>query len=149
VNDSGWSYIKYFGSTTAIVGLDTRSQRDKLRIVSQQSYDVIFNNLRMMPPTITHCVVMLSIPIIYPRLETVEKALTGVAVAKKGVNGAFNLLGKAVHSVAPAGGKQGTQSAFDNVKKALGKSGLMSNVVDKFGEMEMLGNRPPSRASLK
>lgn len=136
----GWSFVKYFGPTTAILGLDTRSERDKHRIMSQPSYDLMLNRLRQVPPSVVHCVVMLSVPIVYPRLATVENVLTGVAVAKKGVTGAFNLLGKAVTSVTPAGSAtQSTHSAFDNVKKALGKSGLMSGVVSKFGEVDLLG----------
>jgi PhoD related phosphatase len=108
--------------------------------MSQQSYDLMFNRLRQVPPTVIYCVVMLAVPIVYPRLETVERALTGVAVAKKGVNGAFNLLGKAVTTVTPAGSAtQSTHSAFDGVKKAFGKSGLMSSVVSKFGEVDLLG----------
>jgi len=83
---------------------------------------------------------MIAVPIVYPRLEAVEKALTGVQVAKKGINGAFNLLGKAVTTVTPAGqATQETNSAFDSVKKAFGKSGLMSSVVSKFGEVDLLG----------
>jgi hypothetical protein len=136
----GWSFIKYFGPSTVILGLDTRTERDKHRIMSQQSYDLVFNRLRQVPPTVIHCVVMLAVPIVYPRLEAVEKALTGVAVAKKGVNGAFNLLGKAVNTITPAGeATSGTSSAFGNVKKAFGKSGLMSSVVSKFGEVDLLG----------
>lgn len=136
----GWSFIKYFGPSTVILGLDTRTERDKHRIMSQQSYDVMFNRLRQVPPSAIHCVIMLAVPIVYPRLEAVEKALTGVAVAKKGVNGAFNLLGKAVTTITPAGdATSGTSSAFGNVKKAFGKSGLMSSVVSKFGEVDLLG----------
>jgi hypothetical protein len=106
----------------------------------------MFNNLRTMSPTVIHCVVMVAVPIVYPRLQTVEKALTGVSVAKKGVNEAFNLLGKAVTSVTPAGSatQKNTQSAFEGVKKALGKSGLMSNIVSKFGEVDLLGTLPLS-----
>jgi hypothetical protein len=137
---TGWSFIKYFGPTTAILGLDTRAERDKHRIMSQQSYDLMLNHLRQVPPSVIHCVVMLSVPIVYPRFETVENVLTGVAAAKKGVTGAFNLLGKAVTSVAPSGSAtQSTHSALDNVKKSLGKSGLMSGIVSKFGEIDLLG----------
>jgi len=104
----------------------------------------MFSRLRQVPPTVVYCVVMLAVPIVYPRLVTVEKALTGVAVAKKGVNGAFNLLGKAVTSVTPAGSAtESTHSAFDGVKKAFGKSGLMSSVVSKFGEVDLLGTFLP------
>jgi len=108
--------------------------------MSQESYDLVFNRMRQVPQTVVHCVVMLAVPIVYPRLEVVERALTGVAVAKKGVNGAFNLLGKAVTTITPKGqATQETNSAFGNVKKAFGKSGLMSSVVSKFGEVDLLG----------
>jgi PhoD related phosphatase len=138
---TGWSFIKYFGPSTAILGLDTRAERDRNRIMSSQSYEVMFTRLRQCPPSVIHCVVMLGVPIVYPRLATVEKALTGMSVAKKGVNEAFNLLGKAVTSVTPAGNvTTSTSNAFDSVKKALGKSGLMSGVVSKFGEVDLLGN---------
>jgi hypothetical protein len=121
--------------------MDTRAERDKHRIMSQESYDLVFSRMRQVPQTVIHCVVMLAVPIVYPRLEAVEKALAGVAVAKKGVNGAFNLLGKAVTTITPKGqATQETNSAFGNVKKAFGKSGLMSSVVSKFGEVDLLGN---------
>ena len=137
---TGWSFVKYFGPSTVILGLDTRAERDKHRIMSQESYNAAFSRLRQVPQTVVHCVVMLAVPIVYPRLEAVEKALTGVAVAKKGVNGAFNLLGKAVTTITPKGSAtQETSSAFGNVKKAFGKSGLMSSVVSKFGEVDLLG----------
>jgi hypothetical protein len=114
--------------------------------MSQESYDLMFDRLRQVPPSIIHCVVMLGVPIVYPRLETIEKALTGVAVAKKGVNGAFNLLGKAITTVTPSGSAtQSTHSAFDGVKKAFGKSGLMSSVVSKFGEVDLLGTSIAAR----
>jgi len=138
---NGWSFLKYFGPSTVILGLDTRAERDKRLIMSQQSYDLMFNTLRQCAPTVQHCVVMLAVPIVYPRLEVVEKALTGVQVAKRGINGAFNLLGKAVTSVTPSGqATQEADSVFSNVKKAFGKSGLMSSVVSKFGQVDLLGD---------
>jgi PhoD related phosphatase len=137
---TGWSFIRYFGSSTVILGLDTRAERDKYRIMSQQSYDTMFTRLRQIAPTVIHCVVMLAVPIVYPRLDAVEKALSGVQAAKRGVNGLFNLLDSAVTTVTPSGqATQSTHSAFDGVKKAFGKSGLMSGVVSTFGEVDLLG----------
>src|SRR5579859_2319636 len=139
----GWSFLKYFGPTTVVLGLDTRAERDKHRICSQPTYDMVFNALRNVAPGVSHCVVMLAVPIVYPRLEAVEKALTGVAVAKKGINGAFNLVGKAVTTITPKGqATQETNLALGNVKKAFGKSGLMSSLVSKFGEVDLLGIVP-------
>ena len=136
----GWSFIKYFGPSTVILGLDTRSERDKYCIMSQASYEMMFNSLRQVLPSVIHCVAMLAVPIVYPRLEAVEKALAGVQIAKRGVNGAFNLLGKAVTTVTPKGSAtQEANSALSSVKKAFGKSGLMSSVVSKFGEVDLLG----------
>lgn len=136
---AGWSFIKYLGPSTVVFGLDIRSERDKHRIVSQQNYDVCFNRLRNVAPGVSHCIVLLAVPIVYPRMEVVEDVLTGVSVAKKGLNSAFNLLDKAVTSVAPSSAQQKTHGMFDNVKKSFGKTGLMSNVVSKFGDVEILG----------
>jgi PhoD related phosphatase len=89
---------------------------------------------------VVHFVVMLAVPAVYPRLEVVENVLTGVSVAKKGVNATFNLLGKAVTSVTPKGSvTQQTNTGLENIKKAFGKSGMMSSVLSKFGEVDLLG----------
>lgn len=137
---AGWSFIKYFGPTTAIFGLDTRSERDKRQVVSEATYTMMFNRLRQVLPSVIHCIVMLSIPIVYPRLETVEDVLHGVSMAKKGVNSAFNLIGKTLTSVAPSGSAtQRIDSGFGGIKKAFGKTGLMSSFVTPFGDVELLG----------
>jgi hypothetical protein len=108
--------------------------------MSQPSYDIMFQKLRQVPPSVVHCVIMIGVPIVYPRLEVVERALAGVQVAKRGINGAFNLLGKAVTTVTPQGtATQKTHSSLEGVKKAFGKSGMMSSLVSKFGEVDLLG----------
>lgn len=62
-----------------------------------------------------------------------------VATGKKAITGTYNLLGKVVGSAAGVvGAKEVVGSGFQGVKKAFGKSGLMSSVVSIFGEVDLL-----------
>ncbi|KAL7266177.1 hypothetical protein RUND412_011287 [Rhizina undulata] len=82
---------------------------------------------------------MLAVPIIYPRLDTAEHVVNIVAKGKRAVTGTYNVLGKAVGSAAGVvGAKKVVGTGFDRVKKAFGKSGLMSSVVSVFGEVDLL-----------
>ena len=82
---------------------------------------------------------MLAVPILYPRLEVAEQVVQTVATSKKAVTGTYNLIGKVVGSAAGVvGAKQVVGEGFSSVKKAFGKSGLMSSVVSVFGEVDLL-----------
>lgn len=82
---------------------------------------------------------MLSVPIIYPRLETAEHIAHTVATGKRAVTGAYNVLGKVTSSVAGVvGAKDMVGSGFDSVKRAVGKSGLMGGILSPFGELDLL-----------
>jgi hypothetical protein len=79
------------------------------------------------------------VPLIYPRLESVEQVAHTVATGKKVVTGGFNMLGKVAGGVAGVVGAKGmVNQGFDGVKKAIGKSGLMQGVLSPFGEIDML-----------
>jgi hypothetical protein len=81
---------------------------------------------------------MVSVPIVYPRLETVESIAHTMATGKKAVTGTYNLLGKVTSSVAGVvGGKEAVASGFSSVKKAVGKSGLMGSVLNTFGDIDI------------
>lgn len=81
---------------------------------------------------------MVSVPIIYPRLDTVESLAHTMATGKKAVTGTYNLLGKVTSSVAGVvGGKEVVASGFSSVKKAVGKSGLMGGVLNTFGDIDI------------
>jgi hypothetical protein len=92
-----------------------------------------------LPPSVQHCIWLLPVPIIYPRLEAVESVANTVATGKKFVTGGFNMAGKVVGGLAGVVGAKGAvQGGFDGVKKAVGKSGLMQGVLSPFGEVEVL-----------
>jgi len=81
---------------------------------------------------------MISVPIVYPRLEVVESLANTMATGKKAVNTTYNLLGKVTSSVAGVvGGKEVVASGFSQVKKAVGKSGLMGGVLNSFGDIDI------------
>lgn len=63
---------------TAFLAVDTRSERSETQVVSPTSWDMIFKQLSGLPTHCKHAVVMLSIPILYPELKYVEKALTAL-----------------------------------------------------------------------
>jgi len=79
------------------------------------------------------------VPIVYPRLESVEHLAHSMATGKKAVTGTFNMLGKVTSSVAGVvGAKNMVNDGFGSVKKAIGKSGLMSGVLSPFGDIDIL-----------
>jgi hypothetical protein len=62
-----------------------------------------------------------------------------MATGKKAVTGTFNMLGKVTAGVAGVvGAKSVVGDGFNSVKKAIGKSGLMSGVLSPFGEIDLL-----------
>ena len=82
---------------------------------------------------------MISVPIVYPRLDSAEHIAQTVATGKKAVTGAYNVLGKVTSSVAGVvGAKTAVGSGFDSVKRAVGKSGLMGSVLSPFGDIDLL-----------
>ncbi|PSR81684.1 hypothetical protein BD289DRAFT_484269 [Coniella lustricola] len=138
VTGTGWHFLKYLGPSVVVVGPDLRSERNQHRVMAGPTYQGIFPKVAMLPPSVQHCIWMLSVPVIYPRLDTVETLANTFATGKKAVNSTYNLLGKATSSVAGIiGGKEIVQQGFTQVKKAVGKSGLMGNVLNQFGDFDI------------
>lgn len=139
VTGTGWHFIKYLGPAVVVVGPDCRSERNPHQVMAGPTYQGIFPKVAMLPPTVQHCLWMLSVPIIYPRLETAEHIAKTVTTGKRTVTGAYNVLGKVTSSVAGVvGAKDMVGSGFDSVKRAVGKSGLMGGVLSPFGEFDLL-----------
>ncbi|KAK5663267.1 hypothetical protein OQA88_3694 [Cercophora sp. LCS_1] len=138
ITGSGWHFVKYLGPAVVVVGPDCRSERTQSRVMAGPTYQGIFPKVATLPPSVQHCIWMLSVPVIYPRLETVETLANTFATGKKAVNTTYNILGKVTSSVAGVvGGKEMVQQGFKEVKKAVGKSGLMGNVLNQFGEFDI------------
>ncbi|KAJ1968260.1 hypothetical protein IWQ62_001347 [Dispira parvispora] len=76
----GFSWLKHLGSTTALLGMDTRFERTLEQVVTPASYDMIFQNLQNhLSNDCRHLVVVLGVPIVYPRLTAAEGALSALA----------------------------------------------------------------------
>ncbi|KAK1143795.1 hypothetical protein N8T08_006046 [Aspergillus melleus] len=139
ITGTGWHFVKYLGPAVVVVGLDCRSERNPHQVVAGPTYQGIFPKVAMLPPSVQHCLWMISLPIIYPRLETAEHIAHTVATGKRAVTGAYNVLGKVTSSVAGVvGAKDMVGSGFDSVKRAVGKSGLMGGILSPFGEFDVL-----------
>lgn len=139
VTGTGWHFIKYLGPAVVVVGPDCRSERNPHQVMAGQTYQGIFPKVAMLPPSVQHCLWMISVPIIYPRLETAEHIAKTVTTGKRTVTGAYNVLGKVTSSVAGVvGAKDMVGSGFDSIKRAVGKSGLMGGILSPFGEFDLL-----------
>ncbi|KAI1504388.1 hypothetical protein F5X99DRAFT_38469 [Biscogniauxia marginata] len=138
ITGQGWHFVKYLGPAVVVVGVDLRSERTQNRVLAGPTYQGLFPKVAMLPPSVQHCLWMLSVPLIYPRLDTVESLANTFATGKKAVNTTYNVLGKVTSSVAGiVGGKEMVAQGFNQVKKAVGKSGLMGNVVNQFGDLDI------------
>ncbi|KAL2369329.1 hypothetical protein RJ035_000889 [Blastomyces gilchristii] len=139
ITGTGWHFIKFLGPAVAVVGPDCRSERNPHQVMAGPTYQGIFPKITMLPPSVQHCIWMISVPPIYPRLESTEHLAQTIATGKKAVTGAYNVLGKVTSSVAGVvGAKNAVGSGFNSVKRAVGKSGLMGSVLNPFGEIELL-----------
>ncbi|KAE8365791.1 hypothetical protein BDV27DRAFT_126239 [Aspergillus caelatus] len=139
ITGTGWHFVKFLGPAVVVVGLDCRSERNPHQVVAGPTYQGIFPKVAMLPPSVQHCLWMISVPVIYPRLETAEHIANTVASGKRAVTGAYNVLGKVTSSVAGVvGAKEVVGSGFDSVKRAVGKSGLMGGILSPFGEFDLM-----------
>ncbi|KAF9886199.1 hypothetical protein FE257_011922 [Aspergillus nanangensis] len=139
ITGTGWHFVKYLGPAVVVVGLDCRSERNPHQVIAGPTYQGIFPKVAMLPPSVQHCLWMISVPVIYPRLETAEHIAHTVASGKRAFTGAYNVLGKVTSSVAGVvGAKDVVGSGFDSVKRAVGKSGLMGGILSPFGEFDLM-----------
>ncbi|KAI2626330.1 hypothetical protein GGS21DRAFT_529916 [Xylaria nigripes] len=138
ITGQGWHFLKFLGPAVVVVGADVRSERTQNRVLAGPTYQGLFPKVAMLPPSVQHCIWMLSVPLIYPRLDTMESLANTFATGKRAVNAGYNVLGKVTSSVAGiVGGKEVVAQGFSQVKKAVGKSGLMGNVVNQFGDLDI------------
>lgn len=139
ITGNGWHFIKYFGPAVVVVGPDCRSERNSHQVLAGPTYQGLFPKVAVLPPSVQHCIWMVPVPIIYPRLESMESLASTMQTGKKAVTGTFNMLGKVTGSVAGiVGAKGAVGEGFSAVKKAVGKSGLMSSVLSPFGDIDFL-----------
>lgn len=139
VTGTGWHFVKFLGPGVVLVGPDTRSERNPHQVMAGPTYQGLFPKIAMLPPSVQHCILMIAVPIIFPRLEAAEQLAQTMATGKKAVTGAYNMFGKVTSSVAGVVGAKGAVgSGFDSVKRAVGKSGLMGGILNPFGDIDVL-----------
>ncbi|KAF7295060.1 C-CAP/cofactor C-like domain-containing protein [Mycena indigotica] len=93
------SFLAYMGPQTYILMLDCRAERKKDQVCSPAEYDKVFQRLKQLPTTVEHLCVQIGIPIAYPRLVFLEKALESklnplVALGKAGSLGLSSFVNK-------------------------------------------------------
>ncbi|KAL9096183.1 MAG: hypothetical protein Q9165_001706 [Trypethelium subeluteriae] len=139
ITGTGWHFVKFLGPAVAVVGPDTRSERNPHQVMAGPTYQGLFPKVAMLPPSVQHCIWMVPVPLIYPRLEQAEQLANTMATGKKAVTGTFNALSRVTSGVAGIVGAKGVVGeGFNSVKKAVGKSGLMSGILSPFGEIDIL-----------
>ncbi|KAJ1646636.1 hypothetical protein LPJ64_001917 [Coemansia asiatica] len=116
----GFHSIKKLGPYTAILTIDTRSERQPAGIVDRHSYDMLFSELEArVPLTTTNLIVVSANPVIFPRTRSFEPILRGAATS-----GLAQIISYAVGgSSSGSGGNGGKQTRNDWVAK------------DRFGEV--------------
>ncbi|KAL0947072.1 hypothetical protein HGRIS_013213 [Hohenbuehelia grisea] len=89
------SFLAYLGPTVSILLLDCRAERKKDQVCSQIQYQKVFERLMQLPPNVEHLVVQLGVPIAYPRMVFLEKALSSKLnpLVALGRNGSLGLSG--------------------------------------------------------
>ncbi|QDS67905.1 hypothetical protein FKW77_008369 [Venturia effusa] len=97
INELSRSVYMSLGKQTALLGLDCRTERMRDEVLSQETWDLVFDRLRreIVKGETTHLIVVLGIPIAYPRLNFLENVLTSrlmdplKAIGRTGVLGGF------------------------------------------------------------
>lgn len=72
------NYLR-LGREISLLGLDCRTERDLKQIISPKTYSAVFTRLKQeitLTPEVKHLLVMLGVPIFYPRLVWLEWLLT-------------------------------------------------------------------------
>ena len=136
-----YSILTYLGRNFSALLLDTRHHRTRERIVTQEEYDACFAAIERLPPSTRHLLVVIGVPIIYPRLSGEEFGLHLVGETKKVTNKIYNsgtkYMGKGIGKVFGEKSQKGFVDTTTKIKLKMGKSGLMSKVLNDFGEVSL------------
>ena len=97
INELSRSLFMFLGKSVAFLGLDCRTERMRDEILSEATYDLAFDRCRreIVAGETKHLIVLLGVPIAYPRLNFLENVLTSrvmdpiKALARAGLLGGF------------------------------------------------------------
>ncbi|XP_006458514.1 hypothetical protein AGABI2DRAFT_63923 [Agaricus bisporus var. bisporus H97] len=89
------SFLVNMGPQVALLLLDCRAERKKDQVCSPAQYDRVFKRIQTLPPSVEHLVILLGIPIAYPRMVFLESALESKLnpLVALGRNGSLGLSG--------------------------------------------------------
>ncbi|KAF2835501.1 hypothetical protein M501DRAFT_436678 [Patellaria atrata CBS 101060] len=97
INQLSRNLFMFLGRNVAFLGLDCRMERQRDSILTQATYDLVFDRLRreIIKGETRHLIVLLGVPIAYPRLNFLENVLTSrmmdpiKALGRTGLLGGF------------------------------------------------------------
>ncbi|KAG1654832.1 hypothetical protein FOA52_006718 [Chlamydomonas sp. UWO 241] len=106
-----WNCVTAFGPSLAVVVLDSRSQRTRAHCCTDESYCLLQKRLALLPSTIQHVAVIAGVPLIYPHIPGAETC---------------------IHAIS-------SKTCFGRSSRyVLGKTGVLDNLNNAFGEIEIL-----------
>lgn len=95
IKERSRSVFMHLGQQLAFLGLDCRTERQRDEILTEDSYDIIFDRLEdeIIKGKTKHLIVLLGVPIAYPRLNFLENVLTSRMMDPIKAMGRAGLLG--------------------------------------------------------
>jgi hypothetical protein len=91
----GFNILSCLGPSTSVLALDARSERTKNVVCSNATYDLAFSKMyRDIPQGTGHLLVVLGVPIAYPRLVFAENLMSGVGSVLGGIAGAAKVVNR-------------------------------------------------------
>lgn len=99
IKERSRSVFLNLGRQVAFLGLDCRTERQRDEILTEDSYDIIFDRLEdeIIKGETKHLIVLLGVPIAYPRLNFLENILTSRLMDPLKALGRAGLLGNFVN----------------------------------------------------
>lgn len=86
--------LSMLGSSTAILAPDTRSERSLTQIVPAADWDVIFQRINDLPPSVRHLIMVMPVPLVYPHVKHLENLLKKIDVVLDSLPGFFHGLSR-------------------------------------------------------
>jgi hypothetical protein len=87
------SFLSYLGPKQYILLIDCRAERKVHQVCSEKSYQKIFDRVRKLPSGVEHLVILLGVPLAYPRMVFLERALSSsfnpLIMLAKGISPGF------------------------------------------------------------
>ncbi|KAF2869546.1 hypothetical protein BDV95DRAFT_547996 [Massariosphaeria phaeospora] len=95
IKEQSRSVFMQLGRQVAFLGLDCRTERQRNEIITEDSYDIILDRLEqeIVKGETKHLIVLLGVPIAYPRLNFLENILTSRLMDPVKAMGRAGLLG--------------------------------------------------------